>query len=198
MASAGASGILTVVDQRSYINIETLRGKNPTGIHSGLREVYGEKTVARITVCGAQTVARSTVCGAQRVARSTVCGAQTVDRSTVCGAQTVARSTVCGAQTVARSTVCGAQAVARSTVSRWAARFREELGTINDDPKIGRTKTSIDERSVKLVADFLAQNLRGTCEEMSQATVISPTSVFRILTKNLQKKEFVPDVSLTV
>ena len=133
MASAGASGILTVVDQRSYINIETLRGKNPTGIHSGLREVYGEKTVARITVCGAQTVARSTVCGAQTVARITVCVAQTV-----------ARSTVCGAQTVARSTVCGAQAVARSTVSRWAARFREELGTINDDPKIGRTKTSTD------------------------------------------------------
>ena len=32
MASAGASGTLTGEDQRSYIKIETLRGKTPTVI----------------------------------------------------------------------------------------------------------------------------------------------------------------------
>jgi len=90
---------------------------------------------------------------------------------------------------VARSTVCGAQTVALTNVSRWATRFREELGTINDDPKTGRPKTSTHERSVKHVADFLAQNRLATCEEMSQATGISPTSVFRILTKDLQKRK---------
>jgi len=50
MASAGASGTVTVEDQRSYVKIETLRGKNPTGIHSALHKVCGEQTVDRSTV----------------------------------------------------------------------------------------------------------------------------------------------------
>jgi hypothetical protein len=48
MASAGASGTVTVEDQRSYIKIETLRGKRPTEIHSALPEVCGEQTVDRM------------------------------------------------------------------------------------------------------------------------------------------------------
>ena len=36
MASAGASGTMTVEDKKSYIKIETLRGKNLTETHSGL------------------------------------------------------------------------------------------------------------------------------------------------------------------
>ena len=36
MASAGGSGTVTVEDQRSYIRIETLHGKNPTEIHTRL------------------------------------------------------------------------------------------------------------------------------------------------------------------
>jgi hypothetical protein len=51
MASAGASGTVTVEDQRSYIKIENLRGKNPTEIHSALREVCGEQTADRSTDC---------------------------------------------------------------------------------------------------------------------------------------------------
>jgi hypothetical protein len=76
----------------------------------------------------------------------------------VCGEQTVDRSTVCGEQTVDRSTVCGEQTVDRSTVSRWATRFCKRRVTINDDQRPGRPKTSTDERSMKLVADFLAQD----------------------------------------
>jgi hypothetical protein len=72
MASAGASGNVTVEDQRSYKKIETLRGKYPTEIHSILSEVCGEQTVDRSTVCGERTVDRSTVCGEQTVDRSTV------------------------------------------------------------------------------------------------------------------------------
>jgi hypothetical protein len=41
---------------------------------------------------------------------------------------------------------------------------------------------------VKFVVDFLAQDRRATCEEISQATGISPTSVFRILTNDFQEK----------
>jgi transposase len=50
MASAGASGTVTVEDQRSHVKIETLRGQNPTEIHSALCEVCGEQTVDRSTV----------------------------------------------------------------------------------------------------------------------------------------------------
>jgi len=52
MASTGASVTVTVDDQRSYeyIQIETLRGKNPTELHSALREVCREQTMARSTV----------------------------------------------------------------------------------------------------------------------------------------------------
>jgi hypothetical protein len=50
MASAGASGIVTVDDQRSYNNNEILRDQNHTEIHIALREVCGEQTVDRSTV----------------------------------------------------------------------------------------------------------------------------------------------------
>jgi hypothetical protein len=102
MASAGALSTVAVEDQRSYIKIETLRGKNPTEIHSALCEV---------------------------------CSEQTVDHSTVSG---------------------------------WATRFCEGRVTINYDQKPGRLKTSTDEQSVKLVADFLVQDRRATWEEISQ------------------------------
>ena len=129
--SAGASGTVTVEDQRLYIKTETLRGKNPTEIHSALREVCGEETVDS------------------------------------------------------------------STVSCCASRFREGHVTINDDPRPGRPKTSTVERSMKLVVDFLAQDRRATCKEVSQATGISPTPVFCILTKNLQKRKICANWSLT-
>ena len=44
------SGTVTISDQRSYIEIETLRGKNPTEIRGTLSEVSGEFTVDRSTV----------------------------------------------------------------------------------------------------------------------------------------------------
>jgi hypothetical protein len=46
---------VTVEDHKSYIKIETLRGKNPTEIHSALREVCGEQTVDRSTVSRSAT-----------------------------------------------------------------------------------------------------------------------------------------------
>jgi hypothetical protein len=126
-----------------------------------------------------------------------VCGEETVDSSTVCGEETVESSTVCGEETVDSSTVCGEETVDSSTVSRWATRFREGRVTINDDPRPGTSKTSTDERSMKLVVDFLEQDRRATCEEASQATGISPTPVFRNLKKNLQKRKICANWSLT-
>ncbi|KAL1132425.1 hypothetical protein AAG570_010380 [Ranatra chinensis] len=131
MEATGASGTVSVEVQRSYIKIESLRGKTPTEIHSALREV---------------------------------CGDQTVDRS---------------------------------TVSRWANRFREGRVSVQDDQRSGRPKTATDERGVKLVADFIGEDRRVTCDEISYCTGISPTSVYRILTEVLHKRKvcscWVPD-----
>jgi hypothetical protein len=79
--------------------------------------------------------------------------------------------------------------VDRSTVSCLATSFHEGRVTINNDPRPGRPKISTDEQSVKLVADLLAENHQATCEEISQATGISSTSVLRILTNDLQKRK---------
>ena len=46
------SGTMTISDQRSYIVIEILRGKNPTEIHCTLSEACGVLTVDRSTVSG--------------------------------------------------------------------------------------------------------------------------------------------------
>ena len=50
MNPASVSGTVTIPDQRSYIKMETLRGKNYTEIHSALSEVCGEFTLDRSTV----------------------------------------------------------------------------------------------------------------------------------------------------
>ena len=42
--------------------------------------------------------------------------------------------------------------------------------SIDNDPGRGRPRTSIDERSVKLVANALKEDRRATCEEHSRAT----------------------------
>jgi len=42
---------------------------------------------------------------------------------------------------------------------------------------------------MKLVVDFLAQDRRATCKEVSQATGISPRPVFRILKKVFAEKK---------
>ena len=47
---AGVSSTVTISDERSYIKIETVRGKMPTDIHGAFSEVCGEFTVDRSTV----------------------------------------------------------------------------------------------------------------------------------------------------
>jgi hypothetical protein len=55
MTSAGASGTVTVENQRSYIKTETLRSKNPREINIFLREDCGEQTVDRSIVSRSAT-----------------------------------------------------------------------------------------------------------------------------------------------
>lgn len=123
IACADTSGTVTREDQRSYIKIETLRGKNPTHIHCALREI------------------------------------------------------------------CDEQAVHQSTVSRWALRFREGCISISDGPKSGRPRTAAEERSGKLVAEFIEEDRRATCGAISNATGISATSILRILTEESRKRK---------
>ena len=75
----------------------------------------------------------------------------------------------------------------RCTVSRLANRFRGGCISTDNDPRPGRPRKSIEERSVKLVADVLEEDRRATCEELSRATgaktsqenVQNPTSLAR-------------------
>ena len=50
MEPAGSSGVVAISDQKSYMKIETLRGKNPTEIHRALSELWVEFKVDRSTV----------------------------------------------------------------------------------------------------------------------------------------------------
>ena len=56
-----------------------------------------------------------------------------------------------------------------------------------------KSKTSTEERSVKLVADPLEEDSPATCEELSTATGVPATSVFRILTNDLKREKFLCD-----
>ena len=50
MEPAGVSDTVPISDKRSYITIETLRRKNPAGIHRAVSEVCGEFEMERSTV----------------------------------------------------------------------------------------------------------------------------------------------------
>ena len=50
MEPEGVSSTVTISYQRSYIKIETLRGKNPTEIHGALSEVCGKLSADRGTI----------------------------------------------------------------------------------------------------------------------------------------------------
>ncbi|PSN40874.1 hypothetical protein C0J52_18887 [Blattella germanica] len=61
--------------------------------------------------------------------------------------------------------------------------------SIDDDPRRGKPRTSTDERNGKLMTDALEKDRRATCEELSESTGISTTSVYRILTDDLKKRK---------
>jgi len=50
MAAVRVSGTVTNDDQRTYIKIETLRGKTPTEIHSSPMDVCGVETIDQNTI----------------------------------------------------------------------------------------------------------------------------------------------------
>ena len=77
----------------------------------------------------------------------------------------------------------------RSAVSRWANRFRGGCVSIDSYPRPERPRISIEERSVKLVADALEEDRGATCEELPRATGVPATSVFRILINDLKKRK---------
>ena len=70
----------------------------------------------------------------------------------------------------ALNVVYGEFTVDRSKVSRWANSFRGGCVSIYNDTRLGRPRTSTDERSAKLVADALEEDRHATCEELSRVT----------------------------
>ena len=84
--------------------------------------------------------------------------------------------------------VCGDSVVDRSTVSQWASCFREGRVSIQDDPRSGRSVTATDDTSVVIVSTLL-EDRRKSCEEIAHEASMSTTSVFRVVTQTLQKRE---------
>ena len=74
----------------------------------------------------------------------------------------------------ALSEVCGEFTVNRRTVSHWANCFCGGCMSTDNDPRSGRLRTSIYERSMKLVADSL-EDRRAIYEELSRATGTKPS-----------------------
>ena len=68
------------------------------------------------------------------------------------------------------SKVCCGFTVDHSTVSYWAIRFRGGCVSIDNDPRPGRPRISIDEISLKLVADALEEDHCATYKELSRVT----------------------------
>ena len=55
-------------------------------------------------------------------------------------------------------------------VSCWPNCFCGGCVSIDNDPRLGRLRTSTNERRVKLVADALEEDYHATCEELSRTT----------------------------
>ena len=66
--------------------------------------------------------------------------------------------------------ICGEFSLDCNTFSRWASRFRGSCVSIDNDPRSGTTRTSTDNKNVKLVADALEEDHRATCKDISRAT----------------------------
>lgn len=118
-----SSARVTNLDQRSYIKIETLRGRTPTEIYDLLREV------------------------------------------------------------------CGANTMNRSTISRWSAKFKRGQTSVEDDPRSGRPRTSLEATNASIVATIIDEDRRLTLEEIAQEANLSKTSVQRIMKEMLQKRK---------
>ena len=78
--------------------------------------------------------------------------------------------TLCGKNSTeihgALSEVYGEFIVERSM--RWTNCFHGDCVSIDNEPRLGRPRTSTAERSVKLVADVLEEDHCATCEELSR------------------------------
>ena len=85
--------------------------------------------------------------------------------------------------------VCGDSVVDRSTLSRWVSRFREGRVSTQDDPRSRRPVTVTDDTSVVIVSTLSEEDRRKSCEETVHETNMSTASVFRIVTRTLQKRK---------
>ena len=92
---------------------------------------------------------------------------------------TSAHATTCSTVVDALSEVSDELIVDRRTVSHWANRFRGSCVSLDNDPRLGRPRTSTDERSVKFVADALEEDHIVTCEKLSKAMGV-PVSQYSI------------------
>ncbi|GFR90976.1 LUC7-like (S. cerevisiae) [Elysia marginata] len=75
------------------------------------------------------------------------------------------------------------------TIRKWVKAVSEGRDDMEDEPRPGRPVTACGDAKISTVLVSLSDDRRKTCEEISMETSMSRTSVFRVLTNKLNKKE---------
>jgi len=80
----------------------------------------------------------------------------------------------------------GEDCLVRMQCHEWCQRFKSGRTPIEDDPKSGRTSTSMDEDHVEKVLAVICQNRRPTVREVAEEVGVCKRSCHLILTDKLQ------------
>ncbi|GFR91280.1 histone-lysine N-methyltransferase SETMAR [Elysia marginata] len=86
-------------------------------------------------------------------------------------------------------TVLGENTPSIQTVRKWVKAVSEGRDDIKDEPRPGQPVTACGDANISKVLVSLSDDRRKTCKEISTETLMSRTSVFRVLTNKLNKKK---------
>ncbi|XP_014485172.1 PREDICTED: uncharacterized protein LOC106749834, partial [Dinoponera quadriceps] len=81
--------------------------------------------------------------------------------------------------------VYGNSAPSISTVKKWAAEFKRDRTSLEDDPREGRSKTATTLETIEKVHNIVLDDTRGKMCEIAEAVGISEERVRNILNEEL-------------
>lgn len=81
--------------------------------------------------------------------------------------------------------IYGEYVPAKQTISKWVQRFEEGWSDVDDLPRCGAPKTSVTDQSIQRVRDALDKDRRLTIREISEIVKLPPTTVYRIVSSEL-------------
>jgi hypothetical protein len=85
---------------------------------------------------------------------------------------------------------CGEDALERSTVFKWVQCYREGRKDPKDNKRSGRSSTSGSDENIDRVHSLVLSDHRMTVQMIADELQIGKTSVYSILTKDLEMRKF--------